>query len=66
MLLGIILILCGVLIALYPPLLSLVVAIKFIFSGVLLLTVGYRYKKMTRKFEDPIVDFFMKFFYLEI
>jgi hypothetical protein len=45
----------------YPPLLSMIVAALVILAGVFLTTVGYRYRKMSRKFEDPFIDFFMKF-----
>ena len=60
MILGAILIICGIMIALYPPLLSLIVAGLFISVGAILAIIGYRYKKMSRKFEDPFLDFFMK------
>ena len=60
MLLGIILIVCGVLIAVYPPLLSLIVATLFISAGVVTLIAGYRYRKMAKKFNDPFIDFFMR------
>jgi hypothetical protein len=60
MLLGIILILSGVLIALYPPLLSLIAATVLIFSGIFILTVSYRFKKTAREFKDPFLDFFMR------
>ena len=60
MVLGIILILSGILIAVYPPLLSLIVAFLLIFAGIFLLTIGYRFKKMDRQFDDPFLDFFMR------
>jgi hypothetical protein len=60
MLSGIILIICGILIALYPPLLSLIVAVLLIFAGAILCAISYRYKKMARNFDDPFIDFFMK------
>ncbi|MGD2278761.1 MAG: hypothetical protein PVH45_01545 [Candidatus Omnitrophota bacterium] len=60
MLAGIILVICGILIAIYPPLLSLVVALLLIFLGSLLFVASWRYKKMARKYEDPFIDFFMK------
>jgi len=61
MILGIILIISGMLIFMYPPLLSMIVAALVVLAGVFLTVVGYRYRKMSRKFEDPFVDFFMKF-----
>jgi Flp pilus assembly protein TadB len=60
MILAFVLILSGVLIALYPPLLSLVVAALLISAGALLFVMSYRYKKMARRYEDPFLDFFMK------
>ncbi len=61
MVLGIILIIAGILIAVYPPLLSLIVASVLIFAGIFLVYVGYYYRKISRKFGDPFMDFF---FYL--
>lgn len=60
MLAGILLIICGILIALYPPLLSLVVALLLIFLGSLLFAASWRYKKMSQQYGDPFIDFFMK------
>ena len=60
MLLGIILILCGVMIAVYPPLLSLIVAGLLIAIGVITIMVGLNYKKAAKRFDDPFLDFFMK------
>jgi len=60
MILGIILILCGILIAIYPPLLSLIVAALLVSLGTIVLMMGYRYKKTQRQFDDPFLDFFMK------
>ncbi|MEA3489782.1 MAG: hypothetical protein U9R44_05535 [Candidatus Omnitrophota bacterium] len=57
---GIILIISGIMIALYPPLLSIIVAALLVAAGSLLLVVSYRYKKMSRRSEDPFLDFFMK------
>jgi Flp pilus assembly protein TadB len=60
MIFGVILIISGILIALYPPLLSLIVAALLVSAGILLVVMGYRYKRMARRFEDPFLDFFMK------
>ena len=60
MLMGILLIIGGVLIALYPPLLSIIVAMILISAGTILTAIGYRLKKTARKFDDPFIDFFMK------
>jgi len=60
MVVGIILIISGILIALYPPLLSLIVAVLLVLSGTVLIAVSYRYKKAEKRFDDPFLDFFMR------
>ena len=60
MIIGIILIISGILIAVYPPLLSLIVAGLFMSAGTILAVMGYRYKKMSKSFNDPFMDFFIK------
>lgn len=47
-------------IAVYPPLLSLIVAVLLIALGVITLMVGLNYKRAAKKFDDPFLDFFMK------
>lgn len=59
MIAGIILILAGILIAIYPPLLSLIIAFVMIFTGVFLIYLSYYYRKNSRKFEDPFINFFL-------
>ncbi|MBN2514688.1 MAG: hypothetical protein JXC33_01510 [Deltaproteobacteria bacterium] len=58
---GILLIFAGVLIAIYPPLLSIIVASVLILFGVTITMMGYRIKKMQKRFDDPFVDFFFRF-----
>jgi uncharacterized membrane protein HdeD (DUF308 family) len=60
MILGIIFIVAGILIALYPPLLSLIVASILIFTGVFFIYLGYYYKKVSRRFESPFINFFFR------
>jgi len=60
MLLGIILIGAGILIAIYPPLLSLIVALVLIFTGISFIYLGYYYRKASKKFENPFIDFFFR------
>ena len=57
---GTILILAGLLIAIYPPLLSIIVAMVLVLAGIFVFTVSYRYKKMAKKSDDPFIDFFMR------
>lgn len=57
---GILLILAGILIAVFPQLLSLIVAFVLIFSGGVLAYVAYYYKKNPRNFDDPFRNFFFR------
>jgi Flp pilus assembly protein TadB len=60
MLFGVILLICGILIAVYPPLLSLVVAVVLMAVGTILCVVSYRFKKTAKHLDDPFLDFFIK------
>lgn len=60
MVIGIALIFAGVLIAIYPPLLSLIVALLLIFSGSFLVLSSYRLKKLKRNFPNSYFDFFIR------
>ena len=60
MVLGIILILSGILIAIYPPLLSLIVASILVFAGIFFIYLGYYYKRISRTFDDPFINFFFR------
>lgn len=61
MIFGVLLIACGIMIMLYPPLLSIIVGSIVILGGLILCVVSYRFKKMSRRIEDPFLDFFVKF-----
>ena len=58
---GILLVIAGILIAVYPPLLSIILASVLIIFGVTITMVAYRVKKMQKRFDDPFVDFFFRF-----
>lgn len=58
---GIILIVAGVLIAVYPPLLSIIVASVLILIGIGVASLGYRFKKAQKRFDDPFLDLFFRF-----
>ncbi len=60
MLFGIILILAGILIAAYPPLLSWIVAAVLFLAGFFLIFIGYQFRKADRKFGNSFIDFFFK------
>lgn len=57
---GIILLVSGVLIAIYPPLLSLIIASLLLVSGVLTIAVAYQNKKMQANYGNPIIKVFFK------
>ncbi len=61
MIVGIVFIIAGLLIAIYPPLLSLIVASVMIFTGISFLVIGYHYKKMKKTMGNPFMDFLIKF-----
>ena len=61
MLFGIFLIIAGILIAVYPPLLSLIVASFFILGGTFLVFLSYSYKKLSRTSDDPAMRFFIRY-----
>jgi drug/metabolite transporter (DMT)-like permease len=61
MVFGIALIVAGILIAVYPQLLSLIAASLLIFSGLFFVFLSYSYKKIARQSEDPMMKFFIRF-----
>lgn len=61
MIVGICLIIAGIMIALHPPLLSIIVAGLLIFIGTVLVVISYRFKKMNKHFSHPFADFFIRF-----
>lgn len=61
MLVGILLIVSGILIAIHPPLLSMIVALFLISFGIILLMMRYYYRKFSRHFENPFMEFFVRF-----
>jgi hypothetical protein len=60
MLAGIVLMISGLLIAMYPPLLSLIVAFLFISSGFLTLLIAYQGRKYPQEFRSPILRLFFR------
>ena len=61
MLTEIILIVAGLLIALYPPLLSLIVATVLILFGVLVLMSAYYHRKLQRQGDNPIIELILRY-----
>lgn len=58
---GFMLIVFGIMIAVFPELLSIIVASVLILFGTALIFVGYRYKKIHRKPDSSFADFFFRF-----
>ena len=61
MLPGIIFILAGVLLIVYPPLLSIIVAAFLIFSGVMLISIARYNRKYQRHYENPVIERFFRY-----
>jgi len=61
MFIGILFILAGILIAVYPPLLSIIVATFLITVGLIFLSMHYHFKKASRDFDNPFINFIMRF-----
>ncbi len=60
MLAGIILLISGLLIAIYPPLLSLIIAALLITCGIITLTIAYQNRKYPPEFQNPILRVFFR------
>lgn len=61
MLAGIVLIISGLLIAVYPPLLAWVVAIILIAVGVLVLTSAYYHRKQAHHADNPVIELIFRY-----
>lgn len=61
MITGIVLILAGVLLVLYPPLLSIIVAAFLIVAGALVISVARWNRKYERHFDNPTVELFFRY-----
>jgi uncharacterized membrane protein HdeD (DUF308 family) len=61
MLAGIILIVAGILIAVFPQLLSLVVSAVLILAGILVLAAAYNERKTERRYGNPVIELFLRF-----
>jgi len=61
MFIGAVCIICGLLILVYPKLLSIIVACMLIFWGISFLIIGYQCKKAAKSLGSPYADFFIRF-----
>ena len=56
MIAGTVLILAGILIALHPPLLAIIVASVLILLGILTLWAAYYNRKSSRHYDNPVIE----------
>ncbi len=50
----------GILIALFPNLLQLIISALLIITGVNICAISYSYKKMSRHADNPFIDFIFR------
>jgi drug/metabolite transporter (DMT)-like permease len=60
MIAGILLVLAGVLLVVYPPLLSIIVAAFLILSGVMVISIARYNRGLERHFDNPTIDIFFR------
>lgn len=58
---GIVMIVAGILIALYPPLLSIIVATLLILAGIGIISIAHYNKKLRKHHDNPAVELFFRF-----
>ena len=61
MIAGIVLMIAGILLVIYPPLLSLIVAVFLILAGVTVLSIAYQERKLKRHYRNPVIEFFIRY-----
>lgn len=61
MLAGIVLIVAGLLIAIYPPLLAWVVAAILIAMGILVLTSAHYHRKYAHRADNPVIELIFRY-----
>jgi Flp pilus assembly protein TadB len=58
---GITLIVAGILLVVYPPLLSIIVALFLIFSGVMVISIARYNRRYQRHFDNPTIERFFRY-----
>jgi len=58
---GVVLIIAGILLVIYPPLLSIIVAVFLIFAGVMAISIARFNRRNQRHFDNPTVEFFFRY-----
>ena len=57
---GIILIIAGILLVVFPPLLSIIVAAFLVAAGVMLISIARYNRRLERHFENPTIEIFFR------
>ena len=60
MIAGFVLILAGILLVIYPPLLSIIVAAFLILAGVMALSVARHNRRLEKHFDNPTIEIFFR------
>ena len=60
MIAGIVLILAGILLVVYPPLLAIIVAAFLILTGITLISIARHNRRLQRHFENPTIEIFLR------
>jgi uncharacterized membrane protein HdeD (DUF308 family) len=58
---GLVLLFAGILIAIYPLLLSIIVAAVLIGLGLLIVSVAYFNRKLRKYYDNPAIELFLRF-----
>ena len=58
---GMALILAGILLVVYPPLLSIIVAAFLIFTGIMVISIARFNRRNRRHFQNPTIEFFFRY-----
>ena len=58
---GILLILAGILLIVFPALLSFIVAAFLIFAGAMAISVARHNRRLRRHYENPTIEFFFRY-----
>jgi uncharacterized membrane protein HdeD (DUF308 family) len=58
---GIVLIVAGALLVIYPPLLSIIVAVFLVAAGSMVISIAYYNRKYHRHYENPTIEFFFRY-----
>jgi hypothetical protein len=58
---GVFLIVAGILIVMYPPLLSIIVAVLLIALGTTVVAIGYHNRKLRQHYDNPVIELFFRF-----